>query len=594
MNKFKINEIFQSIQGEGIMVGKPMNFIRFCKCNLSCKWCTGYREGRRVPRIISSNGRNKKIFDVNVGDRLLAIGENGALVETTVKKVFTREVLEFYEIKIEGKPLLYFTEEHPFYINGKWTSVSDLKIGDEVFHITPNEKIKFFARKYNPMFRGEVVKKRLKHVDYENIGRKISKTRKKLFKSGKLKPLITTLKEKDFERYKQLTEMSSERMKVDNPMKNPNVVEKVIKMNRLRGHYKKFSERMKIKNPTKSIRFREYITKNNPMKRNEVVMKNWISHQKRPSSIEKKVKTIAEEYCLPILYVGNSKFWVNGKNPDFIVNPIDETTKVIEVFDPTYLDRSEEWINNRIAHFESNGYKCLILSIMYKTKDEDILIKLRNFISNGLKIERIRKFEPNKRYNYFNPKPLKVYNFHCEPYNNYFVDYLLVHNCDTNFREGVEMRIEEILEELNERLEWISLTGGEPLLEKNLSFLIQRLKEKNFKILLETNGTKFDKNIFNECDFISVDLKPPSSRNEGYNEDVFSYCLKNPEKTQMKIVIQNEEDLNFFKRIYSVGYENWILQPEWSVTKELNYEKIIDLFPKVRIIPQIHKLMGVR
>lgn len=37
--KYKINEIFKSWQGEGLMTGVPCCFIRFSGCNLACKWC---------------------------------------------------------------------------------------------------------------------------------------------------------------------------------------------------------------------------------------------------------------------------------------------------------------------------------------------------------------------------------------------------------------------------------------------------------------------------------------------------------------------------------------------------------------------------
>jgi 7-carboxy-7-deazaguanine synthase len=39
MYKFPIAEIFESIQGEGIHVGKSANFIRFAGCNRECEWC---------------------------------------------------------------------------------------------------------------------------------------------------------------------------------------------------------------------------------------------------------------------------------------------------------------------------------------------------------------------------------------------------------------------------------------------------------------------------------------------------------------------------------------------------------------------------
>lgn len=42
--KTKIKEIFTSIQGEGLYVGYKQLFVRFCKCNLSCKYCdTDYK-----------------------------------------------------------------------------------------------------------------------------------------------------------------------------------------------------------------------------------------------------------------------------------------------------------------------------------------------------------------------------------------------------------------------------------------------------------------------------------------------------------------------------------------------------------------------
>jgi len=37
--KGKINEIFESIQGEGICLGQKQIFVRFSGCNISCKFC---------------------------------------------------------------------------------------------------------------------------------------------------------------------------------------------------------------------------------------------------------------------------------------------------------------------------------------------------------------------------------------------------------------------------------------------------------------------------------------------------------------------------------------------------------------------------
>ena len=37
--KYKVVEIFHSVQGEGIDVGREVVFLRLAKCNLACVWC---------------------------------------------------------------------------------------------------------------------------------------------------------------------------------------------------------------------------------------------------------------------------------------------------------------------------------------------------------------------------------------------------------------------------------------------------------------------------------------------------------------------------------------------------------------------------
>jgi len=44
-----IAEVFQSIQGEGMLVGTPAVFIRMAGCNMSCPWCdTNHEEKMRM------------------------------------------------------------------------------------------------------------------------------------------------------------------------------------------------------------------------------------------------------------------------------------------------------------------------------------------------------------------------------------------------------------------------------------------------------------------------------------------------------------------------------------------------------------------
>ena len=44
--KYRIREIFHSVQGEGRNTGLPVTFIRFAGCNLNCPWCDTRRHAR--------------------------------------------------------------------------------------------------------------------------------------------------------------------------------------------------------------------------------------------------------------------------------------------------------------------------------------------------------------------------------------------------------------------------------------------------------------------------------------------------------------------------------------------------------------------
>jgi G:T-mismatch repair DNA endonuclease (very short patch repair protein) len=109
----------------------------------------------------------------------------------------------------------------------------------------------------------------------------------------------------------------------------------------------------------------------------------------RPTKPEKKFMELINKYNLPYRYVGDGKFWIDNKNPDFI-----HTTKkeVVEVFgdywhNPTLnkhckYENTEEGRHNV---FKSKGYNCIIIwekELNMSNWEENVLKKLGENYAN--------------------------------------------------------------------------------------------------------------------------------------------------------------------------------------------------------------------
>lgn len=87
----KINEIFESIQGEGRKIGEPVLFIRTSGCTRDCKWCdtkyhTFFRE-MSVKQIVNEINKSKmKSVVWTGGEPLLQFEEIKKVINLTNKK----------------------------------------------------------------------------------------------------------------------------------------------------------------------------------------------------------------------------------------------------------------------------------------------------------------------------------------------------------------------------------------------------------------------------------------------------------------------------------------------------------------------------
>jgi 7-carboxy-7-deazaguanine synthase len=121
--------------------------------------------------------------------------------------------------------------------------------------------------------------------------------------------------------------------------------------------------------------------------------------------------------------------------------------------------------------------------------------------------------------------------------------------CDTPYayEEGTDMDMETVLKSIEGYgCPLTEVTGGEPLVQKETPELIRRLLEKDYTVLLETNGSLDVSAVDRRCVKI-LDIKCPSSGESDRND------LRNlerlTERDEIKFVIANREDYDFARNI---------------------------------------------
>jgi 7-carboxy-7-deazaguanine synthase len=205
---------------------------------------------------------------------------------------------------------------------------------------------------------------------------------------------------------------------------------------------------------------------------------------------------------------------------------------------------------------------------------------------------------------------------------------LKCHWCDTPYAlpmdSGIEYSIDEVKELISRSLQpntyKVNFTGGEPLVQYEAVLeLAKFVRQKGLRIYLESacyDAMRFA-TVLPYVDFCKVEFKLRDSKvvNEKHYDNLLRNeldCLKQSVRigktTYIKVVVTNFSNLQEFKEIVHEVFRiarpselaGFIIQPSYRVDEPTLdvlfgfYDVVYPLFDQVRIVPQLHKIIGAR
>ena len=121
--------------------------------------------------------------------------------------------------------------------------------------------------------------------------------------------------------------------------------------------------------------------------------------------------------------------------------------------------------------------------------------------------------------------------------------------CDTPhaFYDGKKLSIHQIIDEVKlYDIKLVEITGGEPLLQKEVFPLMESLLKNKFKVMLETSGSLAINNVPAKVIKI-IDLKCPGSGEE--NKNLWENLNHLTSTDEIKFVIADKADYEWSKKV---------------------------------------------
>jgi 7-carboxy-7-deazaguanine synthase len=167
--------------------------------------------------------------------------------------------------------------------------------------------------------------------------------------------------------------------------------------------------------------------------------------------------------------------------------------------------------------------------------------------------------------------------------------------CDTEyaFYGGKAMGQEEILAEVAKHgTKLVCLTGGEPVLQKELPQLAQELLDRGYQVTLETHGQRPLGQIPAGVRKI-VDLKTPGSK-EPHTDFTPLTGLRAPD--ELKVVVCSEDDFRWAVKVID-QLELWgklpvLFSPAWGAVQPAELSRwLLESGRPARLQLQLHKII---
>lgn len=205
---------------------------------------------------------------------------------------------------------------------------------------------------------------------------------------------------------------------------------------------------------------------------------------------------------------------------------------------------------------------------------------------------------------------------------------LKCHWCDTPYAlpmdSGIDYSIDEVKELISNSLQpntyKVNFTGGEPLVQHEAVIeLAKFVKQKGIKTYLESacHDTERFAKVLSHIDLVKVEFKLKDSKvvDEKYygsllasELDCLKLAIRSGKITYIKVVVTNSSSLKEFKElvheVFRVAKQGeiagFIIQPSYRIDEPTLdvlfgfYDAVYPVYDQVRVVPQLHKAIGVR